>query len=122
MARVQRWGWKFTWPAVIAAPFLPIPTAIIYVVVAWAGMRLVTFLILDAIGSLAWAGLLAGLGYELGHRAVVVAQAISHYGLWISIALIVVIVFFQVRSQRNMMRVAAQARAAARTSGDEAGS
>jgi membrane-associated protein len=122
MARVQRWGRKFTWPAVVLAPFLPIPTAIIYVVVAWAGMRLVTFLILDAIGSLAWAGLLAGLGYELGHRAVVVAQAISHYGLWISIALIVVIVFFQVRSQRNMMRVAAQARAAARTSGDEAGS
>jgi membrane-associated protein len=122
MARVQRWGRKFTWPAVVLAPFLPIPTAIIYVVVAWAGMGLVTFLILDAIGSLLWAGLLAGLGYELGHHAVVVAQAISHYGLWISIALIVVIVFFQVRSQRNMMRVAAQARAAARASGDEAGS
>ena len=112
MARVQRWGRKFTWPAMVVAPFLPIPTAIIYVVAGWAGMRLVTFLILDAIGSLLWAGLLAGLGYELGHHAVVVAQAISHYGLWISIGLIVVIVFFQVRSQRHMMRVgrAGQAR------------
>jgi membrane-associated protein len=90
------------------------------VVVGWAGMRLVTFLILDAIGTLLWAGLLAGLGYELGHHAVVVAQAISHYGLWISIGLIVVIVFFQVRSQRHMMRVAGEARAAARASrGDE---
>jgi membrane protein DedA with SNARE-associated domain len=76
-------------------------------------MRLVTFLILDAIGSLLWAGLLAGLGYALGHRAVVVAQSISHYGLWISIGLIVVIVFFQVRSQRRMIQMAAQARAAA---------
>ena len=113
MDRVQRWGWKFTWPAVIVAPFLPIPTAIIYVVAGWAGMRLVTFLILDAIGSLLWAGLLAGLGYELGHRAVVVAQSISHYGLWISIGLVVVIVFFQVRSQRHMMQAAAQARTAA---------
>ena len=113
MGRVQRWGRKFTWPAVIVAPFLPIPTAIIYVVVGWAGMRLVTFLILDAIGTLAWAGMLAGLGYELGHHAVVVAQTISHYGLWISIALVVVIVFFQVRSQRHMMRVASQARSAA---------
>jgi membrane-associated protein len=120
MGRVQRWGWKFTWPAVIVAPFLPIPTAIIYVVAGWAGMRLVTFLILDAIGSLLWAGLLAGLGYELGHHAVVVAQTISHYGLWISIGLVVVIVFFQVRSQRHMMQMAAQARAAARASrGDE---
>jgi len=113
MARVQRWGRKFTWPAVVVAQFLPIPTAIIYVIAGWAGMRLVTFLILDAIGTLLWAGLLASLGYELGHHAVVVAQSISHYGLWISIALIVVIVFFQVRSQRRLLRTAGQARPAA---------
>jgi len=42
----------------------------------------------------------------------VVAQTISHYGLWISIGLIVVILFFQVRSQRHMMRIASEARAA----------
>jgi membrane-associated protein len=111
MARVERWGRKFTWPAVVVSPFLPIPTAIIYVVAGWAGMRLVTFIILDAIGSLLWAGMLAGLGYALGHHAVVVAQTISHYGLWVSIALVVVIGFFQVRSQRRMMRDLAAARA-----------
>jgi membrane protein DedA with SNARE-associated domain len=121
MARVHRWGRKFTWPAVLIAQFLPIPTAIIYVVVGWAGMRLVTFLILDAIGTLAWAGMLAGLGYELGHHAVVVAQKISHYGLWISIALIVVIMFFQIRSQRHMLRVARQARPAAKGGQDSTG-
>jgi len=114
MSRVQRWGRKFTWPAMVLAPLLPIPTAIIYAVVGWAGMRLVTFLILDAIGTLLWAGLLAGLGYELGHHAVVIAQQISHYGLWISIGLVVVIVFFQVRAQRHMMRSAGQARSAAK--------
>jgi membrane-associated protein len=113
MNRVQRWGRKFTWPAVIVAQFLPFPTAIIYVIAGWSGMGWITFLILDAIGTLMWAGMLAGLGYELGHHAVVVAQTISHYGLWISIGLIVIIVFFQVRSQRHMLRVAAQARAAA---------
>jgi membrane protein DedA with SNARE-associated domain len=64
------------------------------------------------IGSLLWAGMLVGLGYELGHHAVVVAQAISHYGLWFSIALVVVIVFFQVRSQRHMVRTMAEGRAA----------
>ena len=111
MGRVDRWGRKFTWPAVVIAPFLPIPSAIIYVIAGWAGMRLLTFIILDIIGSLLWAGLLAGLGYELGHHAVVVAQTVSHYGLWISIALIVLIVVFQVRSQRHMMRAAAAARA-----------
>ena len=109
---MQRWGRKFTWPAVIVSPFLPIPSAIIFVIAGWAGMRLLTFIILDAIGTLLWAGTLAGLGYALGHHAVVVAQTISHYGLWISIGLIVVIVFFQVRSQRHMMRTASEARAA----------
>jgi membrane-associated protein len=104
MGRVDRWGRKFTWPAVLVSQFLPIPNAIIYVIAGWAGMRLVTFIILDVIGSLLWAGMLVGLGYELGHRAVVVAQAISHYGLWISIALVVVIVIFQIRSQRRLMR------------------
>ena len=120
MGRVQRWGRKFTWPAVVVSQFLPIPNAIIYVIAGWAGMRLVTFIILDAIGSLLWAGTLAGLGYALGHHAVVVAQAISHYGLWVSIALVVVIVFFQVRSQRRMVRVYAEGRAARQEASEEA--
>ena len=116
MGRVDRWGRKFTWPAVVIALFLPIPSAIIYVIAGWAGMRLLTFIVLDIIGSLLWAGLLAGLGYELGHHAVVVAQTVSHYGLWISLALIAVILVFQVRSQRHLMRVAAEARAAGEAS------
>lgn len=118
MGRVDRWGRKFTWPAVIIAPFLPIPNAIIFVIAGWAGMRLLTFVILDVIGTLLWAGLLVGLGYALGHHAVVVAQAISHYGLWISIGLVVLVMFFQVRSQRQMMREYAKTRAAAKQSGE----
>jgi membrane-associated protein len=109
MGRVQRWGRKFTWPAVVIAKILPIPSAIVFVVVGWAGMRLTTFLILDLIGSLLWAGLLVGLGYELGHRAVVVAQTISHYGLWVSLGLVALVLFFQIRAQRHMMRIARQA-------------
>jgi hypothetical protein len=42
-----------------------------------------------------------------------VAQTISHYGLWISIGLVVVIVFFQVRSQRHLMRTVGRASPAA---------
>jgi membrane-associated protein len=103
MDRVRRWGRKFTWPAVVISPFLPIPNAIIYVIAGWAGMRLVTFLFLDLIGTLLWAGMLVGLGYALGHHAVVVAQDISHYGLWFTIGLVVVVVVFQIRSQRRML-------------------
>ena len=100
MARVHRWGRKFTWPAVVLCQFLPIPTAIVYVIAGWAGMRLVTFLVLDLIGSLLWAGTLAGLGYELGRRAVDVAQAISRYGLWITLAIVALVVAGQVRRAR----------------------
>src|SRR5215831_12161867 len=70
MARVRRAGRKFTWPAVVVSSFLPIPRAIIFVIAGWAEMKLVTFLILDMIGVLLWAGMLAGLGYTLGHYAV----------------------------------------------------
>jgi membrane-associated protein len=111
MARVQRWGRKFLWPAMIITPFLPIPSAIVYVVAGWAGMGVTTFLVLDIIGELAWAATLAGLGWEMGHHAVVVAQDISHYGLWVTIVLVVVVVVFQIRSQRRMMAAAAAAAA-----------
>jgi membrane-associated protein len=100
-ARVERWGRWFTWPAVVLAPFLPVPTAIIYAIAGWTAMSWVTFLILDIIGSLAWAGLLAGLGYALGQHAVSVAQAVSRYGLWISIAIVVLVIAGQIRGART---------------------
>ncbi|HEY5358211.1 MAG TPA: VTT domain-containing protein [Streptosporangiaceae bacterium] len=107
LARVQRAGRKFTWPAVVASSFLPIPRAIIFVLAGWAGMRLVTFLILDLIGVLLWAGLLAGLGYALGHHAVVAATTISHYSWWFTIGIVTLSVVSAVRSQRRRKAVAA---------------
>ena len=112
LPRVQQAGRKVTWPAVVASSFLPVPRALIYVVAGWAGMRLVTFLVLDLIGSLLWAGLLSGLGYALGHHAVVAATAISHYSWWFTIGIVALSLFFVVRSQRRM-RTAAAGRAAA---------
>jgi len=97
VARVNRWGRWFTWPAIILANFLPIPSAIIYAIAGWTGMSWVTFLILDATGTLSWAGLLASLGWALGQHAVSVAETISKYGLWVSIGIIVLVVIGQVR-------------------------
>ncbi len=92
VARVNRSGRWLTWPAVVLSPFLPIPNALVYAAAGWTGMSWVTFLILDAIGSLAWVGLLAGLGWALGQSAVDVAQEISKYGLWVTIAIVVLVV------------------------------
>jgi membrane-associated protein len=107
LPRVQQAGRKVTWPAVVASSFLPIPRAIIYVIAGWAGMRLVTFLVLDLIGALLWAGLLCGLGYALGHQAVVAATTISHYSWWFTIGILALSVLFIVRSQRRLRAVAA---------------
>jgi membrane-associated protein len=107
MARVQRVGPKFTWPAVVASSFLPIPRAIIYVIAGWAGMRLITFLILDLIGVLLWASLLAELGYALGHHAVIAAKTISHYSWWFTIGIVALSVLFALRSRRRQMAAAA---------------
>jgi membrane-associated protein len=107
MARVQRAGPKFTWPAVVASSFLPIPRAIIYVIAGWAGMRLITFLILDLIGVLLWASLLARLGYALGHHAVIAAKTISHYSWWFTIGIVALSVLFALRSRRRQRAAAA---------------
>jgi membrane-associated protein len=100
VARVNRSGRWLTWPAVVLSPFLPIPNALVYAAAGWTGMSWVTFLVLDAIGTLAWAGMLAGLGWALGHHAVSVAQEISKYGLWFSIAIVVLVVVSQMRGAR----------------------
>jgi membrane-associated protein len=100
VARVNRSGRWLTWPAVVLSPFLPIPNALIYAAAGWTGMSWLTFLVLDAIGELMWAGLLAGLGWALGQSAVNVAQEISKYGLWVSIAIVVLVVASQMRGAR----------------------
>jgi membrane-associated protein len=107
MARVQQAGRKVTWPAVVVGSFVPIPRAIISVIAGWAGMRLLTFLILDLIGVVMWAALLAGLGYALGHHAVVAAKTISHYSWWFTIGIVALSVLLALRSQRRQMSAAA---------------
>jgi membrane protein DedA with SNARE-associated domain len=95
LVRVQRWERRFGPGAVMLAYVLPIPSALIYAAVGDGGMRLATFLVLDVLGTLLWTSLLATLGYELGQRAVDVTDAIAHYSLWATLALIVAAVTAQ---------------------------
>jgi membrane-associated protein len=77
--------------AVVLAYLLPIPSALIYAAVGDGGMRLGVFLVLDLLGTLLWSALLAGAGYGFGHHALDVAHAVSHYGLWVTAALILLV-------------------------------
>jgi membrane protein DedA with SNARE-associated domain len=82
--------------AVVLAYVLPVPAALIYAAVGDGGMRLGVFLVLDLLGTLLWTSLLSAAGYGFGRSAVDVAEAIAHYGLWVTLALVVV-VFLQAR-------------------------
>jgi membrane protein DedA with SNARE-associated domain len=43
------------------------------------------------LGTLLWTGLLSAAGYAFGRSAVEVADAVSRYGLWVTLALVVVV-------------------------------
>jgi membrane-associated protein len=83
--RWRAWG-------IVLAYVLPIPTVVVYAAAGWTGMRLRVFLALDLVGTALWVGLIVGLGYGLGHPAVDVAHQISHYGLILTIAIVVIAV------------------------------
>jgi membrane-associated protein len=100
-ARLHRATERFGVAAVPLSPFLPVPSALIYAAAGLGGMRLHVFLLLDLIGSLLWAAVMVGLGYALGQEAVDVAHAITRYALWLTIAMVVVIIALQVRQSRR---------------------
>jgi membrane-associated protein len=83
---------RFGGLAVALAPYLPVPSAFIYAAAGWTGMSLRRFLVFDLVGMLSWIGLIVGLGYAVGHPAVQVAKAISHYALLFTIALVAIAV------------------------------
>lgn len=85
-AHLERFGGL----AVASAPYLPVPSSFIYAAAGWTGMSLRRFMVFDVLGMLSWIGLIVGLGYAVGHPAVQVAKAISHYGLLATIALVAI--------------------------------
>jgi membrane protein DedA with SNARE-associated domain len=101
IAWVQRVAHRWGGAAVVVAYLLPVPNVLIYAAVGWTGMGLVTFLVLDAIGALLWVGLLVGLGFAIGQRAVDVAHAVSHYALAVTLAIVALIVARQVWRARR---------------------
>lgn len=92
IARMLRFTERFRGPAIVLAPYLPIPSALVYAAAGWTGLGLLPFIALDALGALSWVGLNVGLGYAVGQSAVDVAKGISHYALYVTIGLIVAIV------------------------------
>ncbi len=110
--RLRRVHWlerRFGALAVVLANILPVPSVLIYAAVGDGGMRLPVFLVLDLLGTLLWTGLMATLGYEIGHRAVDVVDAIDNYSLKATLVLIVAVFVYQYAKARRAGRPSAPA-------------
>jgi membrane protein DedA with SNARE-associated domain len=86
--------------AVVLAVLPGVPTAVVYAMAGWARMRLATFLLLDIAGALLMTGLVAGLGYGLGERAVAVVLMVDRYASAVSLTLIGVAVALPLLKRR----------------------
>jgi membrane-associated protein len=106
LARMHWFERRFGPSAVVLAPVLPIPSPLIYAAVGDGGMRLATFLALDLTGTVLWTALLATLGYQLGQSAFDVTDAVAHYSLWATLALVAAVITVQVVRARAQHRPA----------------
>ncbi|WP_197522435.1 DedA family protein [Occultella aeris] len=85
--RVNPWLLRL---ALVAAPLPGVPGVIMTMLAGWTGMRLGTFLALDALGALVTTALVAGLGYALGQGAVEIVLLIERQAIWVTLGLIAV--------------------------------
>jgi membrane-associated protein len=91
VTRIRSWP-SWAMPLVVMAAALPgIPAPAVFAVAGLSGMRLIPFLIADAIGAALITGLVAGLGYGVGQHAVDVVLMIDEYALWITLGLVVLV-------------------------------
>ena len=88
VGRAERLGARWGGLAIVIGYYTPIPNVLIYALVGLSGMSLGAFLAWDILGAAVWSGLVVGLGYAIGHRAVDVAHAISHYSLVATLVLV----------------------------------
>lgn len=87
--------------AVLGGALPGIPAAMMYALAGLSRMRLVTFLLFDALGAALMVGLVAGLGYGLGQHAVDVVLKIDDYALWITLVLIFATAFWSSHKARR---------------------
>jgi membrane protein DedA with SNARE-associated domain len=112
----ERRGSRFAAPAVAVAAFLSgLPAPLVYAAAGWVGLGPVTFLLCDALGSAAWAAVLAGLGYELGSDGVAAAHLVSRYALLATAVLIAAV------AAPHVWRIVRARRARSRRAPDEPG-
>jgi membrane protein DedA with SNARE-associated domain len=91
----QRWGA----PAIFLAYFIPfLPQPLLLLFAGETRMRIGLVALADGVGLLSFVFVLVLVGWYVGTPAIAVADTISHYGLYLTMALIVVVFVISFRS------------------------
>ncbi|RKS06366.1 membrane protein DedA with SNARE-associated domain [Nocardiopsis sp. Huas11] len=102
--------------AALVFSYVPgVPAGLVLVVAGWTGMRLGTFMALNALAALLMTGTVAAAGYAAGQAGVDIILVVDSYALWITIAIIFAMAF--VPLIRQSIRAKAEERARAKTAG-----
>jgi membrane protein DedA with SNARE-associated domain len=100
-------------PVALILSYLPgIPTVFVLVIAGWTGMRLVPFLLLDALGALVLTASVASVGYAAGQTGVDIVLLVDRYALWFTLAIVVVMAFVPVFKQNRAQKRAKAAQEA----------
>jgi membrane protein DedA with SNARE-associated domain len=92
-------------PVALILSYLPgIPTVFVLVIAGWTGMRLVPFLLLDALGALVLTASVASVGYAAGQTGVDIVLLVDRYALWFTLAIVVVMAFVPVFKQNRAQK------------------
>lgn len=73
---------------IVLAGLPGIPSAVVYAMAGWVGIRVGTFLLLDLTSAVMTTGIVAALGYALGQQAVDVVLLVDSYAALVSVTLL----------------------------------
>jgi membrane-associated protein len=89
--------------SVMIAPWLPLPTVLMYAANGWRRLPLAVFVAADAAGTLLRAAVMLAIGYSTGAAGVRVVREVSDYSVWLTGAVVICLLgvgFLQARRLR----------------------
>lgn len=102
VARADRAIHRYGAAGVVLAKFLPVPSQLLYAAAGTAGMRLVTFVALNLLGTVLAAAIVVTLGYAFGRQAIDLVELFQRYaGATTLVVVTVLVVVLVVRRRRS---------------------
>jgi membrane protein DedA with SNARE-associated domain len=105
VARFERWTARFGLPLLAVMPFLPLPTALMILLLGASGVRWRWFVLFDFIGWSLWCATFVAVGHHFHAQVTHIAHVVEHYSTISTVTLIaIVVVVAGIRGARQQRR------------------